>query len=74
MKKWRFNGPPGNAFSCNCDKGASGGRTGVGDTSGMILTRPGRFVEYGSRITFNDVHLNIYKEIQQQKKKEMSCQ
>lgn len=50
---------PGNAFSCNCDKGASGGRTGVGETSGMILTRPGRFVEYGSRITFNDVHLNM---------------
>lgn len=48
---------PGNAFSCNCDSGASGGRTGVGDTSGMMLTSPGRFVEYGSRITFNDVHL-----------------
>lgn len=49
---------PGNAFSCNCDNGASGGRTGVGDTSGIMLTSPGRFVEYGSRITFNDVHLN----------------
>lgn len=36
----------------------------------MILTRPGRFVEYGSRITFNDVHLNMGIH----PKKKLSCQ
>lgn len=50
---------PGNAFSWSCDSGANGGRAGVGETSGIILTSPGRFVEYGSRITFIDVHLNV---------------
>lgn len=55
---------PGNAFSCNCDNGAIGGRTGVGDTSGIMLTSlSGLFVEYGSRITFNDVHLYINEEL-----------
>lgn len=33
------------------------GRFGVGDTSGITLTMPGRPVAYGSRITFNEVHL-----------------
>lgn len=47
----------GPVWSCSCESGASGGRTGVGETSGIMLTSPGRLVEYGSRITFSDVHL-----------------
>lgn len=67
LRKWCS---PGNAFSCSCDNGASGGRTGVGDTSGMMLTSPGRFVEYGSRITFNDVHLNNGQNLKSEKNRE----
>lgn len=32
-------------------------RFGVGDTSGIMLTMPGRPGAYGSRITFSEVHL-----------------
>lgn len=63
---------PGNAFSCSCDNGANGGRTGVGDTSGIMLTSPGRFAEYGSRITFMDVHLNEYIKIKKKEAEEES--
>lgn len=47
----------GPCSSCSWDKGANGGRNGVGDTSGIMLTRPVRPVAYGSRMTFSDVHL-----------------
>lgn len=51
----------GPGISWSWERGASGGRRGVGDTSGIMLTMPGRPAAYGSRITFKDVHLKNIK-------------